>query len=242
MPLLDHFRPPIKNRLPWETLHTAMCAALAVRLNKIAPPRFVALETVRRGGAVEIDVGSFEEDRHPAEGANGPAVGVLPAGWTPPPRTAVMEADFPDTFEVKVYDREFDGGKLVGAIELVSERNKDRDTARAAFAAKCASYLASGVCLVVLDVVTTRRTNMHDEIMRVMGAPDEFRMPADTDLYAVTYRPVIRDDRPDIDLWFRSFSLGDSIPTMPLRLVADLFLPVEFDPVYTEACRERRLY
>ena len=37
------------------------------------------------------------------------------------------------------------------------------------------------------------------------------------------------------------FNVGDTLPTMPLRLIADYFVPVELELTYTEACRRRRL-
>jgi hypothetical protein len=59
---------------------------------------------------------------------------------------------------------------LVGVIELVSPGNKDRPAERLAFATKCASYLAQGVSLIVMDVVTNRHANLHNDIMRLMEA------------------------------------------------------------------------
>ena len=55
----------------------------------------------------------------------------------------------------------------MAAIELVSPGNKDRDGHRQAFAIKCASYLCQGISLIVIDIVTTRRANLHNEIMQV---------------------------------------------------------------------------
>ena len=39
----------------------------------------------------------------------------------------------------------------------------------------------------------------------------------------------------------RPLALGDPLPTLPLRLTGDLFVPVDFDAAYQEACRRRRL-
>jgi hypothetical protein len=38
-----------------------------------------------------------------------------------------------------------------------------------------------------------------------------------------------------------TFAVGDPLPTLPLRLTGDLFVPVEFEAAYQEACRRRRL-
>jgi len=165
---------------------------------------------------------------------------VASAVWTPPASVGSFPAVPADSFELRVYDPDA-AGILVAAVELVSPANKVRAAERQAFAAKCAAYLGAGACVVVLDVVTTRLANLHNEIVRLLEAPTEFELPPDTQQYAATYRPVRRDEKSLIDLWTASFALGDRLPTMPLRLTGDLFVPVEFEETYTETCRRRRL-
>ena len=243
MPIRDHFRPPILKRLPWRTLHAGWLGELAARLNAVLPPGFVALESVQVGGRFELDVATYEaEDPDPVEPPNGSAggVAVAPSVWTPPAATGSFPAVFHDVFELRVYDSDTTG-PLVAAIELVSPANKDRDAERKAFAAKCAAYLGGGASVVVLDAVTTRRASLHNEIVRLLDAPAALELPADASLYAAAYRPVRRDEKTLIDLWTAAFKVGDRLPTMPLRLTGDLFVPVEFEDTYTETCRRRRL-
>jgi hypothetical protein len=47
--------------------------------------------------------------------------------------------------------------------------------------------------------------------------------------------------RVEIDVWAEPCSVGANLPTMPLRLTGDLFVPVEFEATYQETCRQRRL-
>lgn len=47
--------------------------------------------------------------------------------------------------------------------------------------------------------------------------------------------------RPEIDLWPVRCAVGSPLPTLPLRLTGDLFVPVDFEVAYTEACRRRRI-
>ncbi len=56
----------------------------------------------------------------------------------------------------------------------------------------------------------------------------------------VAYRPV-RRKRDQIDLWMHRLAVGSPLPTMPLRLTGNLFVPVDLEAPYTEACRRRRL-
>jgi hypothetical protein len=132
------------------------------------------------------------------------------------------------------------GRRLVGAIELVSPGNKDRTEERQAFIAKCASYLHQGVSVVVIDVVTTRHANLHNELLRWLNAPAGL-LPNDAHLYAATYRPVLRGETPQIDVWAERCTVGAPLPTKPLRLTGDLFVPVELEATYQETCRQRRL-
>lgn len=160
--------------------------------------------------------------------------------YAPPVPDRTIPAAFPDTFEVRVFSTTA-GLTLVGVIELVSPSNKDRPVERLAFATKCASYLAQGVSLIVMDVVTNRRANLHNDIMRLMEAASDLDFPADVNLYATAYRPALRGEKEEIDVWMRPLTLGAPLPTLPLRLTGDLFVPVDFEAAYQEACRRRRL-
>jgi hypothetical protein len=244
MPLFDHFRPPVENDLPWDSLHSGWASTLAVALNQRWLSRdFIALEHTHIGPYVEIDVGTFERaaSQNPTlPNGGGGGVATLTEVYAPPKALAALPAVFPDRFEVRVFTTR-DGRRLVGAIELISPANKDRPEERRAFVAKCANYLAQGVSVVVLDIVTTRQANLHNELLHWLNAPVG-HLPDDTRLYAAAYRPVLRGDAPQIDVWAQACAVGSALPTMPLRLTGDLFVPVEFEATYVETCRQRRLF
>jgi hypothetical protein len=96
----------------------------------------------------------------------------------------VFPAVFPDTFEVRVLSTDT-GPRLVAAIELISPGNKDRATERRAFATKVASYLYQGISVIIVDIVTNRRANLHNEVLRVMEAAttDVLQLPSEMSLY-----------------------------------------------------------
>jgi len=129
----------------------------------------------------------------------------------------------------------------VAAIELVSPSNKDRETHRHAFAVKCASYLYQGISLIVIDIVTSRQANLHDEVMQMLGRAAPFGLPAESPLYAVAYRPVVRDEAEQIEAWPATLALGQPLPVLPLALNAELSLPLDLEATYTAACQRRRL-
>jgi hypothetical protein len=239
MPLHDHFRPP-GNRLPWPSLHSGWISELAGRVNAQLPDGYVALDSLNIEGVLEVDVGD-EEGVTPDQatgGAGGTAVAAARAVYTPPPATGAAEYRFPDVAELRVLS-ERGSNVLVGAVELVSPNNKDRETSREAFLSKCVDYLAGGACVVVVDIVTDRHANLHNEIVERIGA-GSLALPDDVRLYAATYRPVVRAAKSFVDVWVEPLKVGDPLPTMPLRLVNDLFIPIELEWAYTEACRRRK--
>lgn len=242
MPLFDHFHPPLYPHHHWESFHSNWATRIADGIAAVLPADFQVEEHTHAGVGFEIDVAAYQEQASPERTASvGPAVTTLAApAYAPPVPDRTIPAAFPDTFEVRVFNTTA-GLTLIGVIELVSPANKDRPAERLAFATKCASYLAQGVSLIVMDVVTSRRANLHNEIMRVMEAGDDLALPADVNLYATAYRPALRDEKQEIDLWLRPLALGAPLPTMPLRLTGDHFVQVDFEAAYLEAYRKRRL-
>jgi len=237
MPLLDHFHPPLYPQRAWESFHSRWANSIADELHRILPQRYFAEVHVHLGGQVEADVAEFE--RPPAVG-NGAAGGVAVQTWAPPTAAMVMPAAFPDDLEVRVRDQT-DDARLVAVVELVSPRNKDRDDACRAFAAKCAAYLQRGVGLVVIDIVTSRQANLHDEMIRMMNWGDACLMPAEALLYAAAYRPVRRQEANLIDVWPETLAVGRALPLLPLGLRGGPAAPLNLETSYADACRRSRL-
>jgi hypothetical protein len=251
MPLLDHFHPPLDERYPWDSLHSGWATRRADALNDRLPEGFVAAE-ITHAGQLEVDVASFEQYLGPplspagagpseeSSADRGRTATLTRPVYTPPAPAQSFPAVFPDTFEVRVFARS-GGLTLVGAIELVSPGNKDFSQAQQAFAAKCATYVHGGVSLIVIDIVTNRRANLHNATMRLLDAPPDLDLDDRVLLYAVAYRPVLRKGRAEIDVWPVPCSLGQALPTLPLRLTGGQFVPVDFEATYLETCRRRRL-
>ena len=242
MPLLDHFHAPLDQRYHWESFHSNWATRLADGIAAVLPPEYQVEEHCHTGPGLEIDIATFhengEESSAPSNGLRGNTQTV--ATWAPPAPVFAVPAVFPDSFEVRVFST-MGGLTLVGAIELISPGNKDRPDERRAFASKCASYLHQGVSVVIIDVVTSRKANLHNEILRLMEMNRQHEMAADVDLYAAAYRPVQRQERNEIDVWPATLAVGDVLPVLPLRLMGDLFVPVDFEASYQEACRRRRM-
>jgi hypothetical protein len=242
MALLDHFHPPLSVERRWESFHSSWATKLVDSLTEHSlPPNYIADEHVHFGPSVEIDVATFSQEvlGNAAE-KNGTVATLNPKVWNPPAAEAIVPTTFPDTFEVRVLSTDT-GPKLVAAIELVSPGNKDRPAERRAFATKIASYLYQGISVIIVDIVTNREANLHNEVLKVMEAAENYQLPPECTLYAVAYRPLRRGKSDEIDLWRSPLIVGGSLPTLPLGLRADIVIPVDFESTYAEACLRKRL-
>jgi hypothetical protein len=237
MPLLDHFRPPLSTQRHWESFHTTWAAAIADALNADwLPEGYFAEEQLHPAARVEIDVATFEQRAQP----HGGAVAVAsPRTYSPSAPAVTIPNVVIEGTELLVFQSE-GGPTLVGAVELVSPANKDREPSRRAFAAKCASYLHQGIGLVIVDVVTSRLANLHAELLELLAQPPD-GMAATNPLYSVAYRPVRRDDRDEIDIWPHPLAVGAALPELPLWIGPDLVVPINLEATYTSACHRRRL-
>jgi Protein of unknown function (DUF4058) len=249
MPLLDHFHPPISERRRWEGFHGLWAAALVEKLNQeVLADEYFADMQVHIGSPVEVDVATLEETsgwKTARRGgpANDPPAARVPAAapvWAPPATSLVMPAVFPDDIEVQVFATAT-GATLVAAIELVSPGNKDRPDTCRSFAAKCVAYLTRGIGLIVVDIVTNRLANLHNDVVSLLGHGPPFLLEPAAALYAVAYRPSRQVSGDQIEIWPVPLAVGQPLPVLPLALRNAGVVPVDFEVTYREACRNSRL-
>lgn len=237
MPLQDHFRPPLSTHRPWSGVHSAWANAIAFGLNDILPPDYSAIANVHLGtGTVEIDVATLQDLEWPNPGNGSPA-----ATWSPPAPAHTRTIDFTaiDTFEIRV---NYENGdvNLVAAIELVSPSNKDRPSSRQAFVTKCASYLQEGISVIVVDTVTVRVTNLHNELLAHLNLADDAWLPP-PDLYAVAYRPSPTEAVKKFEWWPIPLAIGVALPTLPLWISSQRSVPLDLEATYSTACAGLRM-
>ncbi|MCI0460013.1 MAG: DUF4058 family protein [Gemmataceae bacterium] len=239
MPLQDHFRPPLSARRHWHAFHNSWATYIASFLNERLPEGYFAEANVQFG--IEIDVATFEEPAPPAcAPKKGPATrGTAGSSWEPPkPVLTIPFVPAADVVEIQVFSNK-EGPTLAGAIELVSPANKDRPASREAFISKCETYLHAGAGLILVDVVTEKSANLHNELLARLGGAAAPYLEAD--LYAAAYRPVKRRSKTNLDLWHEVLGIGRPLPTMPLCLRGGLILPVDLEATYDRTCREQRV-
>jgi Protein of unknown function (DUF4058) len=242
MPLRDHFHGELESAFPWPTLHSWWLPVIGRYLNRILPRgRYRTILSVHLGTQVEADVAEFEreiaDDEVSTNGATSDG-GVAVQTWAPPVATMTWPAVFPDDLEIQIYERN-GSGRLVGVVELVSPSNKDRPESRHTFAGKCAAYLKHGIGVVVVDIVTERRANLHNELVQLLDLPEEFLIPPAVELYATSYRPVRRKKVNQIDVWVNPLRLGEPLPIVPFCLLGlQRAIPLDLRTTYEETCQE----
>ena len=241
MPLLDHFHPPLEDERHWEGFHSKWANSLVDALNADQlPDGYFAEPHVHAGAAIEVDAAVWDKYGGLPLTSEGTTATLPTRTWAPPAPTLTLPMSFIDTFEVQVYSPK-GAMKLVAVIEIVSPANKDRPDTRRAFAVKCASLLNQGIGLLVVDIVTNRLANLHDDIVRLLPSGESHLFPGSPALYAVAYRPVRTETVEQVQVWLQPLAVGTALPVLPLWLSDGPCLRIDLDQTYTDACRRLRL-
>ena len=221
MNLLDHFSMPVESFVGWPGMHAQLMGVVAERLNDELVLPWRAEPSMH--SHFEIDVAGVYRTLPDPWIAD-----TVPDSWEPPPADGFVPLN-PLNVEIEVEVFESRGGRrLVGAIEFVSPSNKKEAAERAAFAAKCESFLSRGIGVVIVDLVTEAPRSLHAELMHRVGVPD----PAADSLYAVAYHPLTRGEELTADLWHRPLAIGGPLPTLPLFLLGGPCLKVDLQAAY----------
>lgn len=235
MALQDHFHPPLSTHRHWHAFHNAWATYIASYLNHRLPEGYFAEPNVQFG--IEIDVASFEE----GEGYYLPENTLQKKSlkWRPPAPTQTFPFQpVSEAVEISIFNNE-EGPLLAGAIELVSPANKDRAASRRAFVSKCEAYLQQGLGLIIIDVVTVRQANLHNELLKNIVASDVPHI--NTHLYTTAYQVVKHNKEPRLDIWQHSLEVGQPLPIMPLWLRGSICLPIDLGATYELTCQEQRI-
>ncbi|MBX9584474.1 MAG: DUF4058 family protein [Gemmataceae bacterium] len=231
MPLLDHHHPPVRKLVQWQSFHSAWMTTLAYDMNADLPPRFVAAPSFNLG--IEVDVAALERFRDEYNGA------AWEPTWTAPSATATLPfAVATDELEVLIHEDYSGEVRLVGAVEFVSPANKDRPDTRDAFVSKCHGYLQKGVGLLIVDVVTDRHANLHNDLMARVGGG---AVPVEGHLYATAYHPTGKNGSGELTVWTERLAVGEPLPTMPLWMFGGICIPARLEETYATTRRNLRV-
>jgi hypothetical protein len=242
MPLRDHFRSPLDDVHSWDELHGMWPAMIVRQLIEVLPEPYFAAPAVHLGTLYEVDVGTY---RDPAPELNESEVGegaVAVATYAPPKPTLTVEPRLPkqDVYEVRIYDSRRNR-RLVAAIEIVSPSNKDRPETRTTFVSKVAALLKQGICVSIVDVVTTSEFNLYEELMNLVESTDPALADEPPPIYAVTVRLRSEGGRRMMDNWYHPLAIGQDLPTLPIWLKETRAISLDLEASYEESCRTLRI-
>lgn len=243
MPLRDHFNPPLDDHRSWDELHGMWPATMVDDLSRKLPDGYYAAPNIHLGSTGDVDVGALEPwDRSQQVAALSAEAGGEATAVYSPPKPAVLLAGLPgqDEYEVFIYDVRR-GRRLVAAVELLSPSNKDRPDSRGAFVAKCAELVRRRVSVAMVDVVTTRHFNLLAELLGLLDREDPAVSSDPSDLYAAVCRSLGQNGDAQFAVWPYTFSIGSSLPTLPIWLTDDLAVPLDLEASYEHACRVLRM-
>lgn len=93
----------------------------------------------------------------------------------------------------------------------------------------------------IVDVVTQRSGNLHQELLGLLEAKTPSPGQGPQDLYAAAYRIRPGKETSNLEIWAEALTLGRNLPTLPLWIDPDLCLPLDLEETYQGACAARRI-
>jgi hypothetical protein len=212
------------------------------QLVDVLPEQYFAEPGVHLGTLYEVDIGTFRDPAPASTGFDADEGGVAVATYAPPKPTLTLEPRLPDqdVYEVRIYDSRRNR-QLVAAIEIVSPSNKDRPENRASFVSMVATLLKHGICVSIVDVVTTCSFNLYAELMDALEGADPDLGDSPPPTYAVTMRVRYDGPRRMMDNWYHPLPVGARLPTLPVWLSATRAISLDLEASYEETCRTLRI-
>ncbi|MCE9534236.1 MAG: hypothetical protein K8T89_24415, partial [Planctomycetes bacterium] len=131
--------------------------------------------------------------------------------------------------------------KLWLAIEIVSPSNKDQADHRESFVSKVASLLNKGICVTIVDIVSTMNFNLYAELMHMVQGVDPALGDRPPPMYAVTLRTRYENRVKMMDNWYHPLAIGQPLPTLPIWLRESFAVSLELESTYEETCKTLRI-
>jgi hypothetical protein len=205
----------------------------------VLPPDYYALGEQVAGG-LHPDVLTLEQKRpaSPAQGGNGSLEVAAHGGIAlavAPPRvrfTVSVEAMIQAQRRKRIAIRHVSDDRVVALLEIVSPGNKSTQHALRAFVEKSVEFLEAGIHLLVLDLFPPGPRDpqgIHAAIWSEIH-DEPFQLPPDKPLTLASY---------SAGSIYRAFidpvAVGDELPSMPLFLEEEMYVPVPLEATYRTA-------
>jgi hypothetical protein len=221
----------------FHAFHTAWIAQLQEALNAgLLPPTYYALAE-QQAGELGPDVLTLERsDSAGADGGDREPSGGIAVAECPPRvrRTVQASSDFYLARRRTLVVRHATDDRVVALLEIVSQHNKSRRLALAAFISKAISALQQGFHLLLVDLYPPTRyapEGIHAAIWAELD--DAVEEPvADQPLTLVSY-----EAGPPPTAYIEPIRVGAELPDMPLFLTADRYVNVPLEATCRAAWR-----
>lgn len=212
--------------------HQVWSVELCAALNEgRLPGGYLALTDQRAGGPIP-DVLTLHR-RRPENAERSNPAGGLAVAEIPPQARFIDEADeatFP--FRANRIAIQHRHGEVVAIIEIISPGNKSSDNALQSFLRKSGELIDHGVNLLVVDPFppTVRDPQgIHAAIWDYV-AGRSFRPPDDKPLTVAAYKA-----RPTLTCYAEPLAVGDELPSAPIFLNEDEYVPAPLEVSYQAA-------
>ena len=95
----------------------------------------------------------------------------------------------------------------------------------------------------VVDTVTTRRADLNSTILSLIGVDiGAVALPL-ASLSGVSYRAVGREEESQqLEVWPAPLALGKPLPTLPLWIASDFYVPLDLEISYQMTCADLRIH
>jgi hypothetical protein len=228
------------DRMGWDGTHLSWLIELLRWVKPRLPEGYRAFvgtpPTVGIGAPLErpdVGVRQWREPVSQSGPPNGPPV-VMEEMPAPDREVSITTLDTDAALHVKLE------GRLIAAVELISPRNKDRPSARAAYLARYFGYLLEGVHLLLIDV---HRRPLGFSFADQLAAELQLDRPPCPSPLAAGYRvgePAATGGRL-LALWERPLTPGQPLPAMPLPLTVEAAVMVDLEGTYMRAAADAYL-
>jgi hypothetical protein len=95
--------------------------------------------------------------------------------------------------------------------------------------------------LLIVDPVSDRRFNLHNELAQLLAPSEACTMPWNPHIYSASYRPAAADSKPaGIEAWCYELKIDEELPTVPLYLREHGCIPLDLEETYAATRRRVR--
>jgi hypothetical protein len=98
-----------------------------------------------------------------------------------------------------------------------------------------------GVSVCIVDLITPRHFNPYAELLELVGQSDPSLGDDPSAIYAAACRWTPRGRKHVLETWSHVLTVGQPLPTLPLWLAENFYVPLDLEASYEETCRVLRI-